>query len=67
MTNMIYGWETNTIFEKTSKQNLDFKTENFRYHGSCVADFATLSDKRRSRSKISLLFDMNKRTLRFKI
>ena len=34
--------------------------------GFCVADFATLPDKRRSRSKLFLLF-MYKRTLRSKI
>ena len=28
MTNMI-GWETNTIFEKTSRKNFDFMTGNF--------------------------------------
>ena len=38
------------------------KTQGFR-----VADFATLSDKRRSRLKIFLLFKMDKRTLRSKI
>ena len=25
------GWETNTIFGKTTRQNFDFMTENFRY------------------------------------
>ena len=35
--------------------------------GFCVADFTTLSDERRSRSKIFLLFNMDKRTLRSKI
>ena len=34
--------------------------------GFCVADFATLSDERRSRSKIVILFNMDKRTLRSK-
>ena len=30
------GWETNTIFEKTSRQHFDFMTESFRYgHGAC--------------------------------
>ena len=38
------------------------KTKGFR-----VADFATLSDERRSRSKIFLLFNMDKRTLGSKI
>ena len=38
------------------------KTQRFR-----VADFATLSDERMSRSKIFLLFNMGKRTLRSKI
>ena len=33
----------------------------------CVADFATLSDERRSRSKIVLLFNTDKRTLRSNI
>ena len=33
----------------------------------CVADFATLSDERRSCSKIVLLFNMDKRTLRSKL
>ena len=28
------GWEANTIFEKTSRQNFNFMTENFRY-GDC--------------------------------
>ena len=42
--------------------NQSQKTPDF-----CVADFATLSDERKSRSKISLLFDMDKRTLRSKI
>ena len=35
--------------------------------GFCVADFATLSDERRSRSKFFLLFNMDKRTFRSKI
>ena len=35
--------------------------------GFCVADFATHSDERRSRSKIVLLFNTNRRTLRLKI
>ena len=35
--------------------------------GFCVGDFATLSDERRSRSKIVLLFDTDKRTLLSKI
>ena len=39
-------------------------SENPRFS---VADFATLSDDRRSRSKILLLFSMDKRTLRSKI
>ena len=34
--------------------------------GFCVADFAMLSDERISRSKIFLLFDRDKRTLRSK-
>ena len=34
------------------------KTQSF-----CLADFATLSDERRSRSKIFLLFNMDERTL----
>ena len=38
------------------------KTQSF-----CVADFVILSDKRRSRSKIFLLFNTDKRTLRSKI
>ena len=38
------------------------KTQGFR-----VADFATLSDERRTRSKIFLLFDMDNRTLRSKV
>ena len=33
----------------------------------CVADFATLSDERRSRPKIFLLFNMDKRTVRLKL
>ena len=33
----------------------------------CVADFAILSDERRLRSKIVLLFNTDKRTLRSKI
>ena len=33
----------------------------------CVADLATLSEERRSRSKIVLLFNTDKRTLRSKI
>ena len=42
--------------------NQSQKTQGFR-----VADFATLSDERRSRSKIFLPFNMDKRTLRSKI
>ena len=38
------------------------KTEGF-----CVANFVTLSDERRSRSKTVLLFNTEKRTLRSKI
>ena len=38
------------------------QTEGFR-----VADFAALSDERRSYSKIVLLFNTDKRTLRSKI
>ena len=38
------------------------KTQGFR-----VADFVTLSDEKRSRSKIVLLFNVDKRTLRSKI
>ena len=48
-----YEWKTiNTV------------SENQRF---CVADFATLSDERRSRSKTVLLFNTDKRTLRSKI
>ena len=43
--------------------NLQFKTTQ-RF---LVADFATLSDERRSRSKIVLLFNTDKRTLYSKI
>ena len=39
-------------------------SENPRF---CGADFAMLSDERRSRSKPFLLFNMDKRTLRSKI
>ena len=35
--------------------------------GFCVADFVTLSDEGRSRSKIVVLLDTDKRTLRSKI
>ena len=38
------------------------KTQGFR-----VADFETLSDERRSRLKIFLLFNLDKRTLRSKM
>ena len=38
------------------------KTRGFR-----VADFATLSDERRSRSEIFLLFNVDKKTFRSKI
>ena len=38
-----------------------------QYQGFCVAEFATLSDERSSRSYIFLLFNMYKRTLRSKI
>ena len=49
-TSIAYVWEYNTV------------SENSRF---CVADFSTLSDEKRSRSKIFLLFNMDKRTLRF--
>ena len=35
--------------------------------GLCIAEFGTLSDERGSRSKIFLLFNMDKRTLISKI
>ena len=44
-------------------QNTSSVSENARF---CVADFATLSDKRILHSKIVLLFNMDKRTLHSK-
>ena len=38
-----------------------------KMQGFCVANFATLSDERRSHSKIFLLLNMDKRTLHLKI
>ena len=40
--------------------------QSHKTQGFCVADFAMLSDERRSRSKIFLLFAMDKRTLHSK-
>ena len=48
-------------------QFLELIIQSQKTQGFCVADFATLSDKRRSRSKIVLLFNKDKRTLRSKI
>ena len=40
--------------------------QSHKTQGFCVADFATLSDERRSGSKIFLLFAMDKKTLHSK-
>ena len=58
---------------KIPSEQYDFKfqcpppEQSQKTQGFCVADFVTLSDERRSRSKIILLFNMDKRTLRSKI
>ena len=67
---------SNFAFSKTSKlclreigavrfhfdQIYPGSVQSQKSQGFCVADFATLSDERKSRSKIFLLFNMGKRT-----
>ena len=44
-----------------------YKIQSQKTEGFCVADFATLSDERKSRSKIVLMFNTDIRILRSKI
>ena len=50
-----------------SDRNNKRRSHSQKTEGFCVPDFATLSDERRSRSKIAPLFNTEKRTLRSKI
>ena len=55
-------------FESSLLPHLGFEVlrsifQSQKTQGLCVVDFMTLSDERRSRSKIFLLFDTGKRTL----
>ena len=63
--------EKSTNLQPSGTKRLEYKVKNTnqsqKTQGFRVADFATLSDERRLRSKIFLLFDMDKRTLRSKI
>ena len=51
----------------TTDEPLFGQPQSQKTQGFLVVDFATLSDERRLCSKIFLLFNMDKRTLRSKI
>ena len=61
--------QTNFNKDDTTYRGLQcvLRIQSQKTQGFCVADFGTLSDERRSRSKIVLLFNTGKRTLRSKI
>ena len=57
----------NWIFHSHPSKSNRIPSQSQKTRGFCVADFATLSDKRRSRSKVGILLNTGKRTLRSKI